>query len=105
MKGKTEVKPRAPLTPAAYSLSVSGKSNVLPSQGSVGIGIKNPDAKNQLHIQKSNGTSRILVEGRDTARLKFKADTDSATISFYGGNVHISNYEIIFDEGDRKSVV
>jgi hypothetical protein len=103
MKGKTEVKPRAPLTPAAYSLSVSGKSNVLPSQGSVGIGIKNSDAKNQLHIQKSNGTSRILVEGRDTARLKFKADTDSATISFYGGNVHISNYEIIFDEGIKLS--
>ena len=103
MKGKTEVKPRAPLTPAAYSLSVSGKSNVLPSQGSVGIGIKNPDAKNQLHIQKNNGTSRILVEGRDTARLKFKADTDSATISFYGGNVHISNYEIIFDEGIKLS--
>lgn len=103
MKGKTEVKPRAPLTPAAYSLSVSGKSNVLPSQGSVGIGIKNPDVKNQLHIQKNNGTARILVEGRDTARLKFKADTDSATISFYGGNVHISNYDIIFDEGIKLS--
>jgi len=103
MKGKTEVKPRAPLTPAAYSLSVSGKSNVLPSQGSVGIGIKNPDVKNQLHIQKNNGTARILVEGRDTARLKFKADTDSATISFYGGNVHISNYDIIFNEGIKLS--
>jgi hypothetical protein len=103
IKGKTEVKPRAALTPAAYSLSVSGKSNVLPSQGSVGIGIKNPDVKNQLHIQKNNGTSRILVEGRDTARLKFKADSDSATISFYGGNVHISNYEITFDEGIKLS--
>ena len=103
MKGKTEVKPRAALTPAAYSLSVSGKSNVLPSQGSVGIGIKNPNAESQLHIQKNNGTSRILVEGRDTARLKFKADSDSATISFYGGNVHISNYLVAFDEGIKLS--
>jgi hypothetical protein len=99
LKGKQEISPRAELSASAYSLSVSGKSNELPSQGSVGIGTLNPSTESQLHIQKSNGTSRILVEGRDTARLKFKADADSASISFYGGKVYISNYNIIFDEG------
>lgn len=98
-KGKQEISPRAELSPSAYSLSVSGKSNVLPSQGSVGIGTITPNTENQLQIQKNNGTSRILVEGRDTARLKFKADADSASISFYGGKVYISNYNLIFDEG------
>jgi hypothetical protein len=48
------------------------------------------------------------VEGRDTARIKFKADLDSATISYYNGKVFISKYDIIFDEGinlaDGKTV-
>lgn len=99
LKGKQEISPRAELSASAYSLSVSGKSNELPSQGSVGIGTLSPSSESQLHVQKTNGTSRILVEGRDTARLKFKADTDSASISFYGGKVFISNYNLIFDEG------
>ena len=99
LKGKQEISPRSELSASAYSLSVSGKSNELPSQGSVGIGTLNPSSESQLHVQKTNGTSRILVEGRDTARLKFKADADSASISFYGGKVYISNYNIIFDEG------
>lgn len=99
LRGKPEITPRAELSASAYSLSVSGKSNVLPSQGSVGIGTITPNTENQLQIQKNNGTSRILVEGRDTARLKFKADADSASISFYGGKVYISNYNLIFDEG------
>ncbi|MFY8010879.1 MAG: hypothetical protein ACOVRG_02770 [Saprospiraceae bacterium] len=99
LKGKQEISPRSELSASAYSLSVSGKSNELPSQGSVGIGTLNPSSESQLHVQKTNGTARILVEGRDTARLKFKADADSASISFYGGKVYISNYNIIFDEG------
>jgi hypothetical protein len=99
LKGKQEISPRAELSASAYSLSVSGKSNELPSQGSVGIGTLNPGSESQLHVQKTNGTSRILVEGRDTARIKFKADADSASISFYGGKVFISNYNIVFDEG------
>jgi hypothetical protein len=99
LKGKQEISPRAELSASAYSLSVSGGSNELPSQGSVGIGTLNPSLESQLHVQKTNGTSRILVEGRDTARIKFKADADSASISFYGGKVFISNYNIIFDEG------
>lgn len=99
LKGKQEIFPRSELSASAYSLSVSGKSNELPSQGSVGIGTLNPSSESQLHVQKTNGTSRILVEGRDTARIKFKADADSASISFYGGKVYISNYNIVFDEG------
>ena len=99
LKGKQEISPRSELSASAYSLSVSGKSNELPSQGSVGIGTLNPSSESQLHVQKTNGTSKILVEGRDTARLKFKADADSASISFYGGKVYISNYNIIFNEG------
>ena len=99
LKGKQEISPRAELSASAYSLSVSGKSNELPSQGSVGIGTLSPSSESQLHVQKTNGTSRILVEGRDTARIKFKADADSASISFYGGKVFISNYNIVFDEG------
>jgi hypothetical protein len=99
LKGKQEISPRAELSASAYSLSVSGKSNELPSQGSVGIGTLSPNSESQLHVQKTNGTARILVEGRDTARIKFKADLDSASISFYGGKVFISNYNIVFDEG------
>jgi hypothetical protein len=99
LKGKQEISPRAELSASAYSLSVSGKSNELPSQGSVGIGTLNPSSESQLHVQKTNGTSRILVEGRDTAKILFKADNESASISFYGGKVFISNYNIIFDEG------
>jgi len=99
LKGKQEITPRAELSASAYSLSVSGKSNELPSQGSVGIGTLNPSSESQLHVQKTNGTSRILVEGRDTAKILFKADNESASISFYGGKVFISNYNIVFDEG------
>jgi hypothetical protein len=103
LKGKQEISPRSELSASAYSLSVSGKSNELPSQGSVGIGTLSPYVESQLHIQKNNGTSRILVEGRDTARIKFKADTDSASISFYGGKVYISNYNIELDESINLS--
>ena len=99
LKGKQEISPRAELSASAYSLSVSGKSNELPSQGSVGIGTLSPSSESQLHVQKTNGTARILVEGRDTARIKFKADLDSASISYYGGKVFISNYNIVFDNG------
>jgi hypothetical protein len=99
LKGKQEISPRAELSASAYSLSVSGKSNELPSQGSVGIGTISPSSESQLHVQKTNGTARILVEGRDTARIKFKADLDSASISYYGGKVIISNYNVVFDEG------
>jgi hypothetical protein len=99
LKGKQEISPRAELSASAYSLSVSGKENTLPSQGSVGIGTLNPSSESQLHVQKNTGTSRILVEGRDTARIKFKADLDSASISYYGGKVFISNFNIVFDEG------
>jgi hypothetical protein len=99
LKGNQEISPRAELSASAYSLSVSGKENTLPSQGSVGIGTLNPSSESQLHVQKTNGTSRILVEGRDTARIKFKADLDSASISYYGGKVFISNFNIVFDEG------
>lgn len=99
LKGNQEISPRAELSASAYSLSVTGKENILPSQGSVGIGTLSPGSESQLHVQKNNGTSRILVEGRDTARIKFKADLDSASISYYGGKVFISNYNIVFDEG------
>jgi hypothetical protein len=99
LKGNQEISPRAELSASAYSLSVSGKENTLPSQGSVGIGTLNPSSESQLHVQKNTGTSRILVEGRDTARIKFKADLDSASISYYGGKVFISNFNIVFDEG------
>jgi hypothetical protein len=99
LKGKQEISPRSELSASAYSLSVSGKSNELPSQGSVGIGTLNPSSESQLHVQKTNGTARILVEGRDTAKIVFKADNESASISFYGGKVFISNYNIVFDEG------
>jgi hypothetical protein len=99
LKGGAEIDHRAKLSAAAYSLAVSGNTNLLPSQGSVGIGTRSLSQENQLHVQKTNAPARIFVEGRDTARLVFKADSASATISYYGGNVYIQNLNIIFDEG------
>lgn len=99
VKGRPEISPRAELSAAAYSLAVSGKTNLLPSQGSVGIGTRTLSQDNQLHIQRSGGTARVYVEGRDTARLIFRADSGTAAISAYGGNIYIDNHIIVFEEG------
>jgi hypothetical protein len=99
-----EITPRARLSAAPYGLSLVGQHNLLPSTGSVGIGTISPDSASELHLQKNAGTARLLVEGRDTARIVFKTDSSAASISYDGDKIYITNVRLIADEGINLAV-
>jgi hypothetical protein len=99
-----ELLPRARLSSSPYALSLIGQSNIFPSTGTVGIGTKSPDSGAQLHVKNSNGTGKVTVEGTDGAEIVFKKENDTATISYDGDKINISNFNLVFDEGIKLPV-
>ena len=99
-----ELLPRARLSSSPYALSLIGQSNIFPSTGTVGVGTKSPDSGAQLHVKNSNGTAKVTVEGTDGAEIVFKKENDTATISYDGDKINISNFNLVFDEGIKLPV-
>jgi len=99
-----ELLPRARLSSSPYALSLIGQSNIFPSTGTVGVGTKSPDSGAQLHVKNSNGTGKVTVEGTDGAEILFKKGNDTATISYDGDKINISNFNLVFDEGIKLPV-
>lgn len=87
--GGTEVSPRLRLTGSPYTLSLIGQSNIFPSTGTVGLGTISPDTNAIMHIKNSPGTSRMTVEGKDTAVIVMKTRTNSTNITFNGSKISI----------------
>lgn len=94
-----ELYPRARLSSSPYALSLVGQSNLFPSTGTIGVGTKTPDPGSQLHVKNSAGAAKVVVEGSDGAEIAFKKGADTATISYDGDKITISNFNLVFGEG------
>ena len=94
-----ELYPRARLSSSPYALSLVGQSNLFPSTGTIGVGTKTPDPGSQLHVKNNDGAANIVVEGSEGAEIAFKKGTDTATISYDGDKITISNFNLVFGEG------
>lgn len=94
-----ELLPRARLSSSPYALSLIGQTNIFPSTGAIGIGTKTPDSGTQLHVKNDNGAARVAVGGSEGAEIVFREGSNTATISYDGDKINISNFNIVFDEG------
>ena len=94
-----ELLPRARLSSSPYALSLIGQTNIFPSTGAIGIGTKTPDSGTQLHVKNDNGAARATVGGSEGAEIVFREGSNTATISYDGDKINISNFNIVFDEG------
>lgn len=89
--GGAEVSPRLRLTASPYTLSLIGQSNIFPSTGTVGLGTTSPDTNAIMHVKNNTGTSRMTIEGKDTAVIVMKTRTNTAAITFNGSKISIPN--------------
>jgi hypothetical protein len=87
--GGAEVSPRLRLTASPYTLSLIGQSNLFPSTGTVGLGTISPDTNAIMHVKSNTGTSRMTVEGKDTAVIMMKTRTNTTAITFNGSKISI----------------
>jgi hypothetical protein len=87
--GGAEVSPRLRLTASPYTLSLIGQSNLFPSTGTVGLGTISPDTNAIMHVKNNTGTSRITIEGKDTAVIMMKTRTNTTAITFNGSKISI----------------
>jgi hypothetical protein len=87
--GGAEVSPRLRLTASPYTLSLIGQNNLFPSTGTVGFGTISPDTNAIMHIMNNTGTSRITIEGKDTAVILMKTRTNTTAITFNGSKISI----------------
>jgi hypothetical protein len=97
VNGGAELAPRAILGNSPYAVSVTGKDNVFPSSGSVGVGTRVPDTLTYLlQLSKTNGTGTLLIEGSQRAELILKKASNSAigSISFDSSKISIRNLSI-----------
>jgi hypothetical protein len=65
----------------------------------VGIGTLAPDQGTEIHLENTDGNSRILIEGDNGAVLRFKKGNSTADISYDGSSITASNLSVAFDDG------
>ena len=97
VNGGAELAPRAILGNSPYATSVTGKDNVFPSSGTVGVGTRVPDTlAYSLQLSKTIGTGTLLIEGSQRAELLLKRASNSAvgSISFDSSKISIRNLDI-----------
>ena len=87
--GGAEVSPRLRLTASPYTLSLIGQSNIFPSTGTVGLGTTSPDTNAIMHVKNNTGTSRMTIEGKDTAVIVMKTRLNTTAITFNGSKISI----------------
>lgn len=74
-----ELIPRAQLSSAPYTLAIKGQSNVVPSNGNVGVGTLSPSTTAKLEV--SNGTTGLQVQ---PGRLDGTANNEWTTLEMAG---------------------
>jgi hypothetical protein len=97
VNGGAELAPRAILGNSPYATSVTGKDNVFPTSGTVGVGTRVPDTlAYSLQLSKPNGTGTLLIDGAQRSELMLKRASNSAvgSISFDSSNILIRNLSI-----------
>ena len=97
MNGGAELAPRAILGNSPYATSVTGKDNVFPTSGTVGVGTRVPDTlAYSLQLSKTNGTGTLLIDGAQRSELILKRASNSAagSISFDSSKISIRNLSI-----------
>lgn len=97
--GGTEVSPRLRLTASPFTFSLIGQSNIFPSTGTVGLGTISPDTNAIMHIMNNSGTSRITIEGKDTAVILMKTRTNTTAITFNGSKISIPDLSGYLSQG------
>ena len=97
--GGAEVSPRLRLTASPYTLSLIGQNNLFPSTGTVGFGTISPDTNAIMHIMNNTGTSRITIEGKDTAVILMKTRTNTTAITFNGSKISIPDLSGYLSQG------
>lgn len=98
VSGADELIPRARLTSSPYAMSLLGETNLFPSTGSVGAGTVTPDPRVQLQTGNDQGTGRLLVEGSNDAAIRFKKGGNSASITFDGNKITISDMNLTLSD-------
>lgn len=97
VNGGAELAPRAILGNSPYAVSVTGKDNVFPSSGTVGVGTRVPDTlAYSLQLSKTNGTGTLLIDGAQRSELMLKRASNSAvgSITFDSSKISIRNLSI-----------
>jgi hypothetical protein len=97
VNGGAELAPRAILGNSPYATSVTGKDNVFPTSGTVGVGTRVLDTlAYSLQLSKTNGTGTLLIDGAQRSELMLKRASNSAvgSISFDSSNISIRNLSI-----------
>jgi len=97
--GGAEVSPRLRLTASPYTLALIGQSNVFPSSGTVGLGTTSPDSNAIMHVMNNTGTSRITVEGKDSAVIRMKTKSNTTQITFNGSKILIPDLSADLSQG------
>lgn len=97
VNGGAELDPRAILGNSPYAVAVTGKDNVFPSSGTVGVGTRVPDTlAYSLQLSKINGTGTLIIDGSQRSELILKKASNSAvgSISFDSSKISIRNLDI-----------
>lgn len=97
VNGGVELSPRSILGNSPYAVSVTGKDNVFPSSGSVGVGTLSPDTLSyMLQLSKKDGTGTLTIDGSQRAELLLKRASNSTvgSISFDSSKISIRNLDI-----------
>jgi len=97
VNGGPEISPRAILGNSPYAVSVTGKDNVFPSSGTVGVGTRLPDTlAYSLQLSNINKTGTLVIDGGQRSELILKKASNSSegSISFDSSKISIRNLDI-----------
>lgn len=97
VNGGSELAPRAILGNSPYAVSVTGKDNVFPSSGTVGVGTRVPDTlAYALQLSNVNRTGTLFIDGGQRSELILRKASNSASgsISFDSSMISIRNLDI-----------
>lgn len=97
VNGGAELAPRAILGNSPYAVSVTGKDNVFPSSGTVGVGTRVPDTlAYALQLSNVSRTGTLFIDGgqRSELILKKASNSSSGSISFDSSMISIRNLDI-----------
>jgi hypothetical protein len=97
VNGGAELAPRAILGNSPYATSVTGKDNVFPTSGTVGVGTRVPDTlAYALQLSNVNRTGTLFIDGGQRSELILKKASNSASgsISFDSSMISIRNLDI-----------
>ena len=97
VNGGPELTPRPILGNSPYAVSVTGKDNVFPTSGTVGVGTLVTDTLSYLlQLSNVNKTGTLIIDGSQRSELILKkvGNSSSGVISFDSSKVSIRDFDI-----------